>query len=260
MLDSEIKNCWLKIGRAEEHAKIIGDEISFWTNAKLYVLTHNRDAEGYFHHVSVDFTVAPERERWSLIFGDCIHNLRSALDHFVYAVAVHQTKIDPPADKRILQFPITNSPENFVGQEFRIKSLSPAVGTSIEGVQPYNRRHASLPPMLALVRDFDDLDKHRLLNMAIFGQQVWNIGIKCPPGHRVAVCINPGEIENRGDIMGFTVAPPSLDVAYDYTAGFSVGIRHDPGPSGSTMTGVRILLPMLCEEIRTVIETISKHV
>lgn len=258
MLGSEFSGCWLKIRRAEEHAKTISDEIIAWEKANPYVLTKNNDPQGRFYSITAHLEPAPDWDRWSLVFGDCIHNLRSALDHLIFAVAVSQTKANTPDDERVLQFPIADTPEKFASQASRIKSLSEAVKTSIEGLQPFKRGHQLLPPLLALVRDFDNSDKHRLLNIAASWQHEGKAQIECPSGHLVeTISYLPGEIYNRADIVAFTIDPPSNKIKYEYETAFTVGVSHNPGPTGIKTTGVRKLLGLLCEEVRTVIDVIG---
>ena len=262
MLGAELAYCWLKIGRAEEHAKTVSDEITTWEDAepKPYSFTRHRDAQGHRYSITVHFSI-PYRDRWALIAGDCIHNLRCALDHFVYAIAVRQTGLNPPADERRLQFPIADNPENFAVQAERIRSLSQAVRTSIELVQPYNRRHGLLPPLLGLVRDFDDRDKHRLLNVSISRQQSGDAQIDCPIGHRVSsMSVNPDDIVNGTEIMAFTVDPPCPNVNYEYETAFTVGFNHPPGPTGIQVSGVRSFLALLCGEVRKIVEVIGEKV
>jgi len=76
----------LKIGRAEEHAKAVSDEITSWDEADSYRLALDKDAQGHCYRIIVQFNIPPAKDRWALVAGDCVHNLRSALDHLVYAI------------------------------------------------------------------------------------------------------------------------------------------------------------------------------
>lgn len=261
MLGHEFSSCWLKIGRAEEHANALRDAIASWEKKNPYVLTKQHDAKGEFYSINVQLSPVPDFDKWSLIFGDFIGNLRAALDHFIYAVAISQTKSNPPIDERSLQFIITDTDENFAKQSYRIRSLSDAVRTIIERVQPYNRTHQLLPPLLSLLRDFDDSNKHRLVKVTSCWQDSGNIHIECPDPHMLqTITYFPGEIQNRADIMAFTVAPPTFDVKYQYETGFTVGVSHKSGPTGVKATAVRKLLELLSEEVRTIIEVVGAKV
>ncbi|MGH9699493.1 MAG: hypothetical protein ACRD5R_00595 [Candidatus Acidiferrales bacterium] len=261
MLGSEFASCWLKIARAEVHAKTVCDEIASWEQQCPYVLTKIDDPQGYFYSINVELNPVPDWDRWSLIFGDFIHNLRSALDHFVYAAAICQTKINPPVDRRRLQFPISMDSKTFSNGKNGIQSLSEAVQASIEGVQPYNRRHRLLPPLLGLLRDFDNSDKHRLLKLASALQHDGHARIECPDGHSLkSITYFDGEIQTRADILAFTIEPPTLEVKYPYESTFKVGVSHEPGPTGIKATSVKTLVELLSGEVRTIIETIGMKV
>ena len=199
VLTRELSNSWLKIGRADEHAKLVCEEIAAWKNREPYTITSHRTPDGHFHHLLIHFEAAFSRDRWALIIGDCVHNLRSALDHLVYAIAVREAGTDPPPDERRLQFPICDSPVKFSEQEWRLQSLSQTVRTVLEAVQPYKRLHPSLPPLLGLLREFDDRDKHRLLNVAVDRQQTGNFQVECLlPSKVVEMLANDGPLVDGG--------------------------------------------------------------
>jgi len=156
-----------KIERAEFHAKTLFDEINLWLQSNPFEIRKvvNGDSTRY-SIIAYLVGTEPPIKRWTLMVGDCVHNLRCALDHLVYAIAVHESEKEPPPDERTLMFPITDTPENFIANDFRIASLSDPVKRAIEGVQPFKRPHTALPPILGLIRDYDNVDKHRLLRMA----------------------------------------------------------------------------------------------
>jgi hypothetical protein len=37
----------------------------------------------------------------------------------------------------------------------------------LESIQPYKGPHGAVPPLLSMLREFDDCDKHRLLNVVL---------------------------------------------------------------------------------------------
>ena len=134
----ELASCWLKIERAKEHFKILDSEVTAWMKTDPYRIRNQSDEEGRRYSAIADITNPPPLQRWSLITGDCIHNLRAALDHVVYALAVCESRSDPPPDQNLLQFPIADDAEGFNKQRWRIKSLNIGAQTEIERMQPYN--------------------------------------------------------------------------------------------------------------------------
>src|SRR5215204_6470685 len=78
---------WLKFARANEHFEALKDEVERFIESNPYVLIRHfeMDPGGDVGHHSLRIQVrdAPPA-RWSLILGDCLHNLRSSLDHLIW--------------------------------------------------------------------------------------------------------------------------------------------------------------------------------
>lgn len=262
MLGPEFASCWLKLGRAEEHAKILYAELKAWVDSDPYVIGKKVNADGSRHSLFIeDIKTLPNLDRWSGIVGDCIHNLRCALDHFVYGAAIHEYGVDPPADKRTLQFPITDTPADFIKSAWRIKSLGVAVRAEIERLQPYNRRHISLPPLLALLRDLDDSDKHRLLNVVVSQVGDGEFNFQLPPGSgKPVVDFRREGLERGAELVWFTINPPQPDMQYHHKAFVVITISHVPAPSGNGRTELPVVTHSLTTEVRNVIEILGRAV
>jgi tetratricopeptide (TPR) repeat protein len=157
-----------------------------------------------------------------------------ALDYLVYAVAVQESGENPPPDFKKLQFPITDSPALFEKSKWRIESLSPKIQDVIESLQPYKRPHPTVPPLLAILRDFNDSDKHRLLHVLINATpqgQFRNIG-HVPEGVNISVEIyQPSSgIEDKAEIAAIIFSEPTPDVNYQLMADFVIAMSHAPNP------------------------------
>jgi hypothetical protein len=164
--------CHRKLKRAREHLNTLDYEITKWKETHPGHLDRQCNAEATRYSVFLHITDPPDLERWATIAAECFHDLRAALDQFPYAVAIFQSKTDPPPDHRILQLPLCDDPDTFADkrEQRRIRSLSAPVRTAIERIRPYNRRNPDIPPLLSLLRDFDDADKHRLPHLTVLGQ------------------------------------------------------------------------------------------
>src|SRR5207248_602403 len=77
-----------KLGRAEEHFNSYRGELRPWIQRKPYTLVGHINADCTEYAAVLEITEQPLLQRWSLIIADSLHNLRSALDNLVYAVAV----------------------------------------------------------------------------------------------------------------------------------------------------------------------------
>lgn len=97
-----------------------------------------------------------------VIAGEVCHNMRSALDHLAWQLALLTT----PAPSRSTQFPIALTEEEFrskIGQ-MMIRDLSIAHRTAIEALQPY---HGGDADALRDLRILSNTDKHRVINATI---------------------------------------------------------------------------------------------
>jgi hypothetical protein len=268
MLGTDLSSCWNKIGRANEHIEFLKGKLKEWRDSNPYVPIKKMDSKGSRHSVIVNVKNKPPLEWWSLIAGDAIHNLRSALDHLACAVARDQIKQLTINDERSIQFPICDTPENFA--KFIKRRLKPLMNAGspmlnpIEFVQPYKRanfRHSSglpLPPLLSLLRDFDDADKHRLLNVIVANVAEGKLRILSETNAKIEFGGHlPGSIEDGAEIMWFTVDPPDPNLQYHNEAAIVVSITHPMSPDGRNYTELAAMLDFLRDEVKFVANTIG---
>lgn len=98
----------------------------------------------------------------SAVIGDCLFNLRSALDHLLWQLVL----VNPPnvpSSKNM--FPICSTPEAFTieTRKGRLAGLSIEALAAIESLQPY---HGGENP-LTLLNYLHNVDKHRALNTVV---------------------------------------------------------------------------------------------
>jgi hypothetical protein len=112
-------------------------------------------------------------EDWPLLAGEAIQNLRSALDHIVYAASGGQDWT---------QFPIFTNPGKFKEKASRmLQGVPEPVRETIEKAQPY-RTYPPAPAqaMLEQLRVLSNLDKHRTLTT--IASAVVHEGVGTPTG------------------------------------------------------------------------------
>ncbi|HJV94963.1 MAG TPA: hypothetical protein VJ608_02955, partial [Albitalea sp.] len=111
-------------------------------------------------------SATPSRE-CRLAFGDAVHQLRSSLDHIVYALIQPLT-----TDQRVLRqvdFPIYISEDQLRasrGAGHLQRLLSVAQFGEIEAAQPYKRNSTKpVDDWLWVLHELDNIDKHRTILM-----------------------------------------------------------------------------------------------
>lgn len=147
----------LKIVRAYEHLKLLNDKVdgalALQPNAVIGKVESDTGDKVY----RAQITWQPPRE-WGLILGDCVHNLRSALDHMVWDLVLLNGGT-PGTDT---EFPIYLDGTQYGLQHEAARKLggvSPQAAEIIEQAQPNN---APTHP-LWLLRELDIVDKHRTI-------------------------------------------------------------------------------------------------
>jgi hypothetical protein len=110
----------------------------------------------------------PPDEVWGPIIGDAVHNLRSALDHLAWQLAVPSARATTP---RRIEFPIFLD-DPATDREIRgaltkkLNCLRPESQAIIDGAQPYKTGDRHHP--LWLLQTLWNTDKHRTLHTSGF--------------------------------------------------------------------------------------------
>ena len=257
-----------KLRRSHEHAEAFARETDAWFRADAYRLVCESTADNTRHAIIAKLN--PERppnfERWSVIFADAIHNLRSALDHLVVAIAERQITPWPPPDTvlKSLSFVIADTPDQWRADSGRtLQLLHDDVRTAMEFVQPYRRGNDYSPPYLALLRDFTDCDKHRLLALrltspmkTLFNEVTWYT-----PDNHPSIVGHDGPIEDGTELAVLTFRRPEPKMQIDFRSEVTVTIGHAPGPKGHTRVEASLLLTQLLRpEVEEVIRIVAASV
>lgn len=157
----------LKLSRSKEHLEALKTELQAYYDSQPCQISRFQRPEAGRRGLRVE--IADPTDRVYLIAGDFAHNLRSVLDHIVYALIVDATKKLP--DSTQLQWPvqIKRDPSVFDRQT---RGVPPAAGKTIEALQPYHDGPGDDYKKNALwqLHKLDIVDKHRrvAINQRIF--------------------------------------------------------------------------------------------
>lgn len=162
----------LKLHRAKEHLRTIGELIGYPPGRQPCPVTEVLNADGKFEY-SISIPGAVD-QMVPIVAGDCLFNIRSALDHLVCALI-------PSEDKGPAQFPIfttdplrtdsvtgayrdTNARSRWLSQTRGIPSGPLAIITEL---QPFNQAgndtEKAQHHTLAVLSTLQNADKHREL-------------------------------------------------------------------------------------------------
>lgn len=166
-MSNPLDGCRSKLDWSEKHLNALSAEIRTFLEGDAYTLPTQFDEAD--KSTTVIFKESePLPESWGLALGDVIHNARSALDHLVYQLVLLAGGVHHDAH----QFPILDKPQDWVrrvqkppkGRRGLLDFIDPTHITSIKLLQPYEP--ATGLPRLGVLRDFSNIDKHRLIHAA----------------------------------------------------------------------------------------------
>ena len=185
MTEAQLRGAWAKVRQARSHRDALEKHVQRTAKKShptvgLKFIPETKETVLYVSRMR-DFST--ELEQAALIAGDVFHNLRSALDHLVYQLAVKATDGNPSRPNQ-LQFPIcdhrkTKGRKKGFRESARrqLVDVPPFYKAQIEALQPYPRRKGDPNAALGLLRDFSNHDKHRLLLPGIVMMRRFKMGL-----------------------------------------------------------------------------------
>lgn len=257
-----------KIARSQEHAQAINSEVRAWMDRKPYGLTQHVNPDSTRYSLVLRENEPAPFQRWTLMFSDFLNNLRSALDYLVYAIAVSDSGVDPPPGSDKLMFPITDCRIKFddAVRRGRLGDIAQPVRTAIELLQPYNRPHPEFPPLLAILRDLNNSDKHKLPNLAYgaFAQGELRLQGEHPAdGRDFRPIPNRGKLKDGAEVVAMVCDRPTPNMQWGkIQVVITVAVWYLKGePSRPTFANhieIATLLDVLSDEVRSVVNAFLK--
>jgi hypothetical protein len=222
-----LTGCQTKIARADHHLQALYAETDGWGDTDPFRVVRQSNADGSEHIYRLNFRVPPDTWRWGVLLGDAMFNLRCALDHIVYALAINQSGQDPPPNAGLLMFPIASGEGFFTSKrtQSRIAGLNEPTRTAIERAQPYNRRKTGQWFMpLWWLSQLNDIDKHRLVHLTPIAAKQDDIVIPREPGTFRALW-NEGPLVNGTPFFRLLLNPPDPNVQVDIKATAAIALQ-----------------------------------
>jgi hypothetical protein len=179
---SKLDGIEAKLNRAEKHLYIARRAIRCFVRKRCSVVP-KFNAETNRHEFIAILPDPPGD--LSLPLGDAIHNLRSVLDHIVYALVLANPNRPLGTPNDATMFPICDTLEGYrrqVDKRGRLRGVLPDAVTVIDRAQPYHRRNAAgrhRRHPLWVLNALENIDKHRRLaligNVGLDGTTVMRI-------------------------------------------------------------------------------------
>src|SRR6266545_1165396 len=187
-----------KLIRAEEHLTPIKTGLEACLEKCSMISQRHIDAGNHQFRFTVGF---PKPDlALSVIIGECLHNLRSALDHIVWQLVLANNQT--PVKENM--FPVCDTPAGFARhvQKNRLRGVSVQAQAVIEGLQPYQggQLNAHLHPLWVL-NQLTNIDKHRTLALTTIRGDNQNIVVIDGDGQIIGSAVPPKVLRDSTEII-----------------------------------------------------------
>lgn len=245
-----------KIDRAYEHLNTLKSEVEDFSHRYPYGFRHYVQDQGRHHVGRLDIYRDPPL-RFGILIGDSAHNFRSALDHFVAALA---KALDPLAFRKHeadLAYPICTVEEAWKAaiERHRLEGIPGPIRESIQRQEPYKTHNPPDAAPLAMVRWLDERDKHRLIH-AVSSYMVPTTLTFSPtlnPERSRLRITNPPYTEPSTEVFDLTLLDPIPQMQVNLQPALQISIRDAP-----ISDDARVMLEHIGQTIQRIVFELTK--
>ena len=157
----EMEGVHAKFERADEQAYLLATDIDAFCKSQKQLIRHHRNSQGQVWRYEGDTPTVPPQ--YPARAAEIVHNLRSALDHFVWQLVLANGKEPGPWSG----YPISRLESSYREMvEHQLKGVSERAKQAIELHQPF-QPPGGLGYHLWLLDVVNNLAKRRTLNMVV---------------------------------------------------------------------------------------------
>ena len=154
--DERLKHVTLKVDRAKEHAADLEQELRVFLESGPYTVgaKHDSETRKLIYYVT-ELTLF----LMSVIAGDAVQNLKSALDHLAYQIVCNDTGDNPP-NPNWIYFPIADDAKKYEAKKTgKMEGAHRESFEAIDDLKPYRGGN----DLLWMLYRLNNIEKHRLL-------------------------------------------------------------------------------------------------
>jgi hypothetical protein len=212
-----------------DHAARLQSEVRLWLMEQPIGTRTELSADRRRWLLKMVVNERPPIQRWNTIVGDCIHNLRSALDAAVWEFACYSGS--EPTRPHQIQFPIVDKPGEWAKTAARqLAGVPNEVVERIRVTQPFMHPEVDRPRHAALLLQYiSNTDKHRTSIKCGFGAESVNADFGVDYGDPTIADRNvPPDLHIHDFVLedgAILVEYRSKDPILETYGGFGVGLR-----------------------------------
>ena len=229
-----LAGCRTKIDWGHKHLQRLEKEVRTYIDSRPHTFLVDSDADGTEQRLIVRVEKPQRVLTWPLLLSDCLHNFRGALDHLIYAMAIHASQESPPPLSDELQFPIAGDAARFQERGLGAMKDDATIRAAVESVQPYGGE-AGDGAALLLLAELNDTDKHRLLHVLDFLPEDLTTGIGNLPAGTYTITAPFEPLEDGATAFLLTASVPSPKMKVDPNLRAGVAVRHTSDIPGNVV-------------------------
>jgi hypothetical protein len=213
-----IDNILARLARAKEQASAIQGVIAAFARSESHKIVSDKNADRTEHYTRVYFDPQLDILRIGVLFGEYVHQLRSALDN----LAVQLVISSGGAPSTLTEFPIFNKAKGFRKDSARkMRGMKPAITAEIERLQPYNAR-GNNPETTALwlIHRLNIVDKHQIILPVVMAHQ--ESMLRFP---KDCTLVEAKTVQHGAVLWTVHCPSPRDEVHVDGTFNFQIGIE-----------------------------------
>jgi hypothetical protein len=249
-----------KIDRAREQIEALKTELHAAMESDAHKLDVKLTRDTYGGHAALTLTVSRLpvfSTEVSLLIGEVVHNLRSALDHLAWHL-IPPARIEQLSGRaaEVVYFPMARNRRGYLASiSQRLPGTSNDQRNVIERYQPYHRSEAGRA--MRTLRTLSNTDKHRFIVPALYFPLRFRFELKYESAQQIehVIRLRPGtEMKLGTPLSTWTFSRPPTNVSLTYeltcTPAFRPSlIRPAPGNSIEDVSGTLTTIAELCLEI-----------
>jgi hypothetical protein len=162
-----LAGAWAKVERADKQTRLLNREFRAFARGKTRRIAHGPDPESSDYIFWVEVVKETPVLRWGVRIGEIAHNLRSALDHLAWQLALAHLRREPTEkEASLIHFPIAKTKPDF--NSFQVLAfISTDHADLLRPHQPYHGGGDPAKHPLAVLQRLSNHDKHRVVQTTL---------------------------------------------------------------------------------------------
>jgi hypothetical protein len=244
----------LKLRRAEEHMRALNAAIYEFMETEPYAIGRHLELDGRDHVYTIS-KLANAPDRIGILAGDCVHCIRSSLDHLAYALAqkgvAQLCREMTRTEFTTISFPIYDNAGWYTSKINKpgMLLIHQDFFAVVEPLQPYAYPNSMSSPLWN-ISELDNSDKHRVIATTGGTHPSVQVMDEDLPPFVPTLVPWPGEWELGTEVWRFRFEEPHPEMDMKVRPIFSVSLKDAPYPPVMAAdTTLDVWLQWICEKV-----------